>query len=201
MILICGTGRSGTLTWTHYLKAQGLIARHEPHSERLLELAPLSMHGADPIVGLSWLRWPEASAHHLYACVWDALDRLFTPTWIWVRRDRYEAVASMVGKGWYGKDAGGWGKRPTAVDAGELDEDTWKGLPQVAKCAWWVGWATRQLSQLPADRTVHAQLEGDHLEPLRQLGLHRPVSRMPLNVSQHRSLTVEEKRWVDRALP
>ncbi len=198
MILITGTGRSGTLTWTHYLRAHGLAARHEPNTERLLELAPPALRGADPIVGLSWLRWPEASAHHLYACVWDALERLFTPQWVWVRRDPYETVASMLGCDWYGGHSNRWSGRPTAVDAGEMTDQEWQELPQIGRCAWWTGWAIRQLERLPAERTLRVELLGDHLQPLRQLGFATPIARLPLNVSQHPPLSGEQRRMVSR---
>lgn len=198
MILIVGTGRSGTLTWTHYLRAQGLQVRHEPHSDRLLDLAGWAMRGHDPIIDLAGLGWVDVSAHHLFACVWDAMERLFSPQWLWPQRDPYTTVASMVGKGWYGKNGGGWSRRPTAADADEMSLSDWTGLPQVAKCAWWVGWATRQLHMLPAFRTVVVGLADDPAWAIRQLGYDRPVSRLPLNVSTHRSLTPEERRWVTR---
>ena len=215
MILVCGTGRSGTLTWARYLAAAGVQSAHEPNADLIMLATPYWLAGgmgdSQHTAWLDSVQWPAGSAFFMYAAMIQPLDRLKMPQWIWVQRDPYDTVASMLHNNWYDPEldsrwpvlfswpnleAGGavmvntprWAYRPAAWMVGEMTGRQWLNLPQIERCAWWVGWASRQMrTKLPPGRTLITDLEADHNPVLRKLGLP-PVKRWRRNSTPHGGL-------------
>lgn len=184
-LIVVGTGRCGSNSFCAWLRRCGLLARMEPTAPELvvqqrryvegepcsLSLIPslaLTMPDADAVVDNNLSLFVKLLCEH------DALVRV-----IWLIRNAWDCVGSMVGWKWY-RDPADIApddiyalNRLQAPWTSELTWSEWKSLPAVARCAWCWSFINRsieqQLQAVPPSTWMKVRLEDWNDEKAREV--------------------------------
>jgi hypothetical protein len=206
VIVVVGTGRSGTRSIIDTLRLGGIDAVHEPDSHWILPAGRLYTTGAISEQAAATLldqaTWRPAQAHYAYTPLIQIIDAYLRPTWIRTIRNTDDTVESMCRQGWYRpEDDDLWpvqarhfrehsdgvaeiydinhaAFRITAVDVGEASWPDWQTWSQEERCRWWVSWCNRTLNRLE-DRTVSWRVGEQPVSQIAAQATGLPTSRFP----------------------
>lgn len=174
-IIVVGTGRCGSTSLCEWLNRCGLVARMEPRAPELVvqQRRLIEGPGFDPydIFDVA-LNLPQVEAvvdNNLSFFVRMLLELDGALRAIWLIRNPWDCVASMVGWKWYRQpndimpDDIFARNRLHAPWTGEMTWAEWDALPVVGRCAWCWSYVNRsirqQLRAVPLGHWMQVRLE------------------------------------------